>query len=386
MDKNNALERLKKEKEIGLKSGLYHYTQVKFAYNSNKIEGGTLSEDETRYIYETDTINVSDKRIIKVNDIIEVKNHFKCFDYVLETANKELTEDIIKHYHFILKSGTTDSENEWFNVGGYKVVQNTVGGVMTTPVEEVENSMKMLLNNYLNKKSKGIEEIIEFHYMFEKIHPFQDGNGRVGRLIMFKECLKNIITPFIIHDENKKLYYNGLREYGYDKKSLINNCKNEQERYEAIMDYFNVSGKKEKKEIEIKSDKQVMISLFKDIVNKRKEIEEKDCKNKNNKYFEGYYNEIKYAAENIYNFLNNGEIDKNYRDGIVEFKTICKFRKEDLKMKGGSESDGGKRAIEDLEIGFGNALRMMEKRKNEILFTGIDIEKNIQKNGNGGRK
>jgi Fic family protein len=243
----NALSRLLEEKDIKLKGGLYHYMQVKFAYNSNKIEGGALDEDEIRFIYELNTIYVSESRIVKVDDIVEAKNHFRCFDYMLESAKEPLSENIIKEYHRLLKRGTSDSEKEWFNVGGYKKIGNTVAGIMTTPPPEVGNEMQKLIGDYTQKGTAGINDIVDFHYRFERIHPFQDGNGRVGRLIMFKECLRNNIAPFVIHDENKGYYYRGLGEYANTQKYLRKACLDEQDRCGEILDYFKINYAKRRK-------------------------------------------------------------------------------------------------------------------------------------------
>jgi Fic family protein len=236
---NNILDRLEEEKQMRLKGGLYHYTQVKFAYNSNRIEGSKLTEEETRYIYETFTISTGDKKTAKVDDIVETINHFGCFNYLLEIAEKPLSEEIIKNFHKILKTGTSDSLKNWFKVGDYKKMENIVGDMETSPVKEVRGKMKNLLNDYLKEKA-DINKIVEFHYNFEKIHPFQDGNGRVGRLIMFKECLKNNIPPFIIEDNIKQFYYLGLKEYPKSKTRLVETCLYSQEVYKDILNYFKI--------------------------------------------------------------------------------------------------------------------------------------------------
>ena len=372
---DNILSRLLEEKEMKLKGGVYYYTQIKFAYNSNKIEGSTLTEDETRFIYDTNSVSVLDKRVLKIDDIVEAKNHFRCFDFMLESSEKELSENIIKECHRLLKSGTSDSEKGWFNVGGYKTRENTVANIMTTPASNVEEEMKKLIAGYVKKEKISIEDIIDFHYKFEKIHPFQDGNGRVGRLIMFKECLKNNIVPFVIYDENKQSYYWGLKEYEKTKKHLNDVCLHEQEKYSVIMDYFKINydeGLKRERP-GILSEKQVVEVLLANIVNKCKELEKKNNNQKRNVYFDGYYEEIKKTAECIYNFMNNGEIDKNYRDKIMELKAVCKMKEKELIGKEDLLSKGSTRALLDLEIGFNNTLRMMSGEMDGVLFAGIDL-------------
>ena len=219
-NKNTLLTILKEQKEIKLKGGIYHKAQVEFAYNSNHIEGSKLTYDETRYIYETNTIGPDNKNIY-VNDIIETINHFRCFDYIIDKASFKLTEKFIKELHKILKTNTVDSNKNWFKVGEYKQFPNEVGGYPTTSPENVRTQIIDLLNWYNGIEIKTLENIIDFHYKFEKIHPFQDGNGRVGRLIMFKECLKNNITPFIISEDLKFFYYRGLKKWDEDNKYLI---------------------------------------------------------------------------------------------------------------------------------------------------------------------
>ena len=210
IDENSAIFRLREEMEMKLKGGLYHQTQIRFAYNSNHIEGSRLTEDQTRSIYETHTIGDIEGHE-KVDDIIETVNHFRCFDYILKIADKELSEDIIKHIHLLLKSGTTDSQKEWFAVGNYKKRPNVIGDMIeTTHPSKVPAAIKSLLKDYRENSNITFEDIIDFHYKFEKIHPFQDGNGRTGRLILFKECLKNDIIPFVINDRRKAEYYHAL--------------------------------------------------------------------------------------------------------------------------------------------------------------------------------
>ena len=239
ISKINVLDTLREQKEMKLKGNLYHQTQVSFAYNTNHIEGSTLTEDQTRYIFETNTILFEGDTVAKVDDILETSNHFKLVDYMLDVADKKLTEKMIKEFHKILKDGTSDSRVEWFNVGEYKQRANTIGeGVKTTLPQNVEKDMGKLMDWYNSLKHITIKEIIEFHYRFESIHPFQDGNGRIGRLIMFKECLKNNIIPFIIRDADKLYYYRGLKEYKDEKGYLIDTCLNAQDQYVKLIEYY----------------------------------------------------------------------------------------------------------------------------------------------------
>lgn len=237
--KINVLDILREQKEMKLKGNLYHRTQVSFAYNTNHIEGSTLTEDQTRYIFETNTILFEGDTIAKVDDILETANHFKLVDYMLDVADIKITEKMIKEFHKILKDGTSDSRVEWFNVGEYKQRANTIGsGIKTTSPNNVEREMSKLIDWYNSLKQITINEIIEFHYRFESIHPFQDGNGRIGRIIMFKECLKNNIVPFIIQDADKLFYYRGLKEYKNEKGYLIDTCLNAQDQYIKIIEYY----------------------------------------------------------------------------------------------------------------------------------------------------
>lgn len=230
---------LKEQKEICLKGNLYHYTQINMAYNSNRIEGSSLTEDETRYIYETNTIGLTNnKDAIKVDDVIETVNHFKLFDYMLETYNQSLNADMIKHFHYLIKRGTSQERLSWFKVGEYKMLANEVGDISTADPSEVADKMDSLLQQYNKIENPNIEDIIAFHYNFERIHPFQDGNGRVGRMIMFKECLKNGITPFIIDEKHKGYYYRGLREFSKVKGYLIDTCLSAQDNYTLVVDKF----------------------------------------------------------------------------------------------------------------------------------------------------
>lgn len=238
---SNILDVLKEQKEMRLRGNLYHATQINFAYNTNHIEGSTLTEEQTRYIYETNTLVLEDgDTIAKVDDIIEMSNHFKLVDYMLDIADKPLTEDIIKEFHKILKTGTSDERKSWFNVGEYKSLANVVGGNETSSPKNVSNDISRLLNWYNSLEIVTFEDIVKFHSNFEKIHPFQDGNGRVGRIIMFKECLKNDIVPFIILDKDKIFYYRGLKEYqnGGEKGYLIDTCLNAQDQYKILINKF----------------------------------------------------------------------------------------------------------------------------------------------------
>ena len=239
ISKINVLDILREQKEMKLKGNLYHQTQVSFAYNTNHIEGSTLTEDQTRYIFETNSILFESDTIAKVDDILEASNHFKLVDYMLEVADKKLTEKMIKSFHKILKEGTSDSRLDWFNVGEYKQRVNVVGtGIKTTPPNKVEKEMAKLMDWYNSLKQLTVKEIIEFHYRFESIHPFQDGNGRIGRIIMFKECLKNNIIPFIIQDADKLFYYRGLKEYKSEKGYLTDTCLNAQDQYIKMIEYY----------------------------------------------------------------------------------------------------------------------------------------------------
>lgn len=237
--KSPLLKQLIEEKRIKLKGGIYHQIQINFAYNSNHIEGSRLSEDQTRYIYETHSIISNKEETISINDVNETLNHFRCFDYILENVNI-LTEELIKEIHKILKTNTLDSLQDWFKVGEYKLRPNTVGGKRTTPPSKVKGEMRKLLKEYNEKENITFDDIIEFHYNFESIHPFQDGNGRVGRLIMFKECLRNNIVPFIIDEKYKAFYYRGLKEFEYEKGYLIDTCLSAQDKFKELLDYFEI--------------------------------------------------------------------------------------------------------------------------------------------------
>ena len=233
------LATLREQKEMRLKGSIYHRTQIDLTYNSNHIEGSKLTHDQTRYIFETNTIGITDEAI-NVDDIVETVNHFRCIDYIIDHAEDKLTESFIKQIHQILKSGTSDSKKDWFVVGDYKRLPNEVGGMDTCPPKEVHQKITALLSEYNAIKRKTFEDILDFHVRFELIHPFQDGNGRVGRLIMFKECLANSIIPFIITDELKLFYYRGLREWGHINGYLTDTCLTAQDQFKEMMAYFQV--------------------------------------------------------------------------------------------------------------------------------------------------
>ena len=214
--KTTLLDILLDEKANKYSGGIYHKTQIDLTYNSNHMEGSRLTHDQTRYIFETNTIGI-EKEVLNVDDVIETANHFRCIDIIIDYAKATLTENFIKKLHFVLKNGTSDSRKDWFVVGDYKKMPNEVGGMETALPEEVADRMKKLLSEYNNQEEKALEDILNFHVKFECIHPFQDGNGRVGRLIMFKECLKYNIVPFIIEDNLKMFYYRGLKEWNNEK-------------------------------------------------------------------------------------------------------------------------------------------------------------------------
>ena len=223
-----------------MKGGIYHKTQIDLTYNSNHIEGSRLTHDQTRYIFETNTIGVTADEILNVNDILETVNHFRCIDLIIDKAEETLSEELIKTLHGILKSGTSDSRKDWFAVGDYKRLPNEVGGEATYEPERVQESIHQLIEAYNAKQQHTLEDILDFHVRFEKIHPFQDGNGRVGRLVMFKECLRSGIVPFIITDELKMFYYRGLREWGHIDGYLTDTCLTAQDQYKAALDYFRI--------------------------------------------------------------------------------------------------------------------------------------------------
>ena len=231
------LDILQEQKASKYSGGIYHKTQIDLTYNSNHIEGSRLTHDQTRYIFETNTIGV-EKEVLNVDDVIETVNHFRCIDMIIDNVKVALTEKFIKELHLILKNGTSDYRKDWFVVGDYKKLPNEVGGMGTALPEEVADKMKVLLTEYNGKEEKIFEDILDFHVKFERIHPFQDGSGRVGRLIMFKECLKYNIVPFIIEDNLKMFYYRGLKEWNNEKGYLTDTCLIAQDQYKAYLDYF----------------------------------------------------------------------------------------------------------------------------------------------------
>lgn len=233
------LDVLQKQEESKYSGGIYHKTQIELTYNSNHMEGSRLTHEQTRYIFETNTVGMENE-VLNVDDIIETVNHFRCIDMIIENAKATLTEKFIKGLHLVLKSGTSDSGKYWFAVGEYKRMPNEVGGMDTALPEEVADKMKNLLLEYNAKAEKTFIDILNFHVKFEQIHPFQDGNGRVGRLIMFKECLKYNIVPFIIEDGLKMFYYRGLKEWDNEKGYLIDTCLNAQDKYKSYLDYFRI--------------------------------------------------------------------------------------------------------------------------------------------------
>ncbi len=231
---------LREQMESKMRGGIYHRTQIDLTYNSNHIEGSRLSKEQTRYIYETNTIGVTDEAV-SVDDIVETTNHFRCIDFIIEHAEEPLTEVMIKRLHAILKAGTSDADRPWFAVGEYKRLPNEAGGKETTAPEDVPTAMRTLLQEYTGKREVSLEEILDFHYRLEMIHPFQDGNGRVGRLIIFKECLARHIVPFIITEELKMYYYRGLDRWEEVRGYLLDTCLTAQDRYRAILDYFRIT-------------------------------------------------------------------------------------------------------------------------------------------------
>lgn len=234
------LDILQEQKTSKYSGGIYHKTQIDLTYNSNHMEGSRLTHEQTRYIFETNTVGVVNE-VLNVDDVIETANHFRCVDMIIDSAKAVLTERFIKELHLTLKNGTSDSRKDWFAVGDYKNLPNEVGGMDTALPENVAGAMKALLAEYNAKEKKTLDDILDFHVKFERIHPFQDGNGRVGRLIMFKECLKNNIVPFIIEDSLKMFYYRCLKEWKNEKGYLRDTCLTAQDRYKAYLDYFRIA-------------------------------------------------------------------------------------------------------------------------------------------------
>lgn len=233
------LDVLRAEKAAKLHGGIYHRIQIDLTYNSNHIEGSRLTHDQTRFIFETNTIGLSDGAV-KVDDVVETANHFKCIDMTIDSAAHVLSEAFIKQLHATLKSGTSDSRQDWFAVGDYKKLPNEVGGMDTAQPEEVASQMKKLLSEYNASKEKAFDDLLDYHYRFERIHPFQDGNGRVGRLILFKECLRNNIVPFIIDEDTKLFYYRGLKEWERERGYLRDTCLAAQDKFKKYLDYFRI--------------------------------------------------------------------------------------------------------------------------------------------------
>lgn len=238
---------LQEEKRTKYAGGIYHKTQIDLTYNSNHIEGSRLTHDQTRYIFETNTIGIENE-VLNVDDVIETSNHFRCIDLIIDHAASTLSEHFIKKLHHILKTSTSDSRKDWFAVGEYKRLPNEVGGMQTSLPEEVADRMKALLSDYNAVPKKTLDDILDFHVRFERIHPFQDGNGRVGRLIMFKECLKSNIVPFIIEENLKLFYYRGLKEWYNEKGYLTDTCLTAQDKYKAYLDYFRIPYEKRTRE------------------------------------------------------------------------------------------------------------------------------------------
>ena len=236
------LEVLKAEKASRLSGGIYHKVQIDFTYNSNHMEGSRLTHDQTRYIFETNTIGVHETTL-NVDDIVETANHFRCIDLIIERAGSIISEALIKQLHAMLKNGTSDSRKDWFAVGDYKKLPNEVGGKVTVLPEEVPAKMKELIADYNAKKEKTFDELLDFHYRLECLHPFQDGNGRIGRLLLFKECLRYNIVPFIIDEESKMFYYRGLREWQNERGFLRDTCLAAQDKFKACLDYFRIAYK-----------------------------------------------------------------------------------------------------------------------------------------------
>ena len=234
----DLLSRLRAEKEVKLPGGIYHKLQIDLTYNSNHIEGSGLTHDQTRLIFETNTIGGNGA--FRVDDIVETSNHFRCIDLVIDNADCAPDETLIKQLHAVLKSGTSDAHRDWFAVGGYKKLPNEVGGRETTPPEKVAGEMGKLLASYNDGTDKTLDDLLDFHYRFERIHPFQDGNGRVGRLLLFKECLRHRIVPFIITEELKLFYYRGLQNWDMERGYLRDTCLTAQDRFRKVLAYFRI--------------------------------------------------------------------------------------------------------------------------------------------------
>lgn len=237
------LQVLRREDRLRVKGGIYHKVQIELTYNSNHMEGSRLTEEQTRYIFETNTVGALKKyEGVRVDDVVETANHFRAIDYIIENANRKLSERMIKKLHFILKNGTSDSLEDWFNVGEYKKMPNEVGGQETTAPEKVAEEMQRLIKKYRARKILDLHDLLAFHYEFERIHPFQDGNGRVGRLILFKECLRLNIVPFIIDEDLKLFYYRGLREWPKESGYLMDTCLTAQDKFRKALEYYRLYG------------------------------------------------------------------------------------------------------------------------------------------------
>lgn len=234
------LDILQEEKKSRYSGGIYHKTQIELTYNSNHMEGSRLTHDQTRYIFETNTIGV-ENGVLNVDDVIETSNHFRCVDFIIDHAKAALTEKMLKEIHFLLKSGTSDARKDWYVIGDYKKLPNEVGGMETAAPEQVGEQIRSLLEEYSGKEEKTLDDLLNFHVKFERIHPFQDGNGRVGRLLLFKECLKYGIVPFIIEDDFKLFYYRGLKEWNREREYLRDTCRAAQDKYQAYLDYFRIA-------------------------------------------------------------------------------------------------------------------------------------------------
>ena len=233
------LLRLKEEKNAKLKGGIYHRTQIDLTYNSNHIEGSRLTKEQTRFIFETNTLGITSENI-RIDDILETVNHFRCIDYIIDHTDEKITESQIKQLHLLLKTNTSDSQKSWFAVGDYKCLANEIGGEKTTLPEDVHKQMKALVADYNSKKQVQFDDILDFHVRFERIHPFQDGNGRVGRLLMFWQCLQNAIVPFIITEDLRLFYYRGIQNWGKVNGYLTDTCLTAQDNFKSLLDYFKI--------------------------------------------------------------------------------------------------------------------------------------------------
>ena len=231
--------RLKEEKNAKLKGGIYHRTQIDLTYNSNHIEGSRLTKEQTRFIFETNTLGITSENT-RIDDILETVNHFRCIDYIIDHTDEKITESQIKQLHLLLKTNTSDSQKSWFAVGDYKCLANEIGGEKTTLPEDVHKQMKALVADYNSKKQVQFDDILDFHVRFERIHPFQDGNGRVGRLLMFWQCLQNAIVPFIITEDLRLFYYRGIQNWGKVNGYLTDTCLTAQDNFKSLLDYFKI--------------------------------------------------------------------------------------------------------------------------------------------------